>query len=90
MGKLVLRLSSACLLPQIAGRGRAQTSQFQCPAARSRTTSPGSGPTVVFLHGAFMDRRSWDHQLASFARQFRVVRYDIRPFGESSRPEKAV
>jgi 3-oxoadipate enol-lactonase len=43
---------------------------------------------VVFLHGAFMDRRSWDRQVEPFSRKFQVVRYDIRPFGESSRPEK--
>jgi pimeloyl-ACP methyl ester carboxylesterase len=48
----------------------------------------GSGPAVVFLHGAFMDRRSWDRQVEPFSRKFQVVRYDIRPFGESSRPEK--
>jgi 3-oxoadipate enol-lactonase len=48
----------------------------------------GSGPAVVFLHGAFMDRRSWNRQLEPFSRKFQVVRYDIRPFGESSRPEK--
>src|SRR5262245_35399444 len=48
----------------------------------------GVGPAVVFLHGAFMDRKSWDHQFAVFARNFRVVRYDIRPFGESTRPDK--
>lgn len=47
------------------------------------------GPVVVFLHGAFMDRRSWDRQVPVFAKQFRVIRYDIRPFGESSRPEQA-
>lgn len=49
---------------------------------------PASGPPVVLLHGAFMDRRSWDQLVPVLARQFRVVRYDIRPFGESSRPQK--
>lgn len=49
----------------------------------------GSGLPVVFLHGAFMDRRTWDRQVAPFSSRFRVVRYDIRPFGESSRPEQA-
>ena len=29
----------------------------------------GSAPAVVFLHGAFMDRRSWDRQVPRFARR---------------------
>jgi pimeloyl-ACP methyl ester carboxylesterase len=48
----------------------------------------GSGPAVVFLHGAFMDRRTWDRQMTALAPRYRVVRYDIRPFGESTPPEK--
>ena len=49
----------------------------------------GKGDTVVFLHGAFMDRRSWDAQLPAFAKRFRVVRYDLRPFGDSNKLDKA-
>jgi 3-oxoadipate enol-lactonase len=48
----------------------------------------GTGPAVVLLHGGFMDRRAWDPQLPAFTRMFRVVRYDIRPFGESTTPAK--
>jgi pimeloyl-ACP methyl ester carboxylesterase len=66
-----------------------QTARLTVPGGEIVYDSGGSGPTVVFLHGAFMDRRSWDRQVAPFARHFRVVRYDLRPFGESSRPEKA-
>jgi 3-oxoadipate enol-lactonase len=49
---------------------------------------PTSAPAVVLLHGAFMDKGSWDLEFPVLARDFRVVRYDIRPFGESTRPEK--
>ena len=48
----------------------------------------GNGPAVVLLHGAFMDRRTWDRQMPALAKSYRVVRYDMRPFGESSKPEK--
>jgi pimeloyl-ACP methyl ester carboxylesterase len=48
----------------------------------------GAGPAVVFLHGAFMDRSSWDRQMPVFARTFRAIRYDIRPFGASTQPAK--
>jgi pimeloyl-ACP methyl ester carboxylesterase len=50
---------------------------------------PSNAPAVVFLHGAFMDRGSWDREFPVFARDYRAVRYDIRPFGESTRPDKA-
>jgi pimeloyl-ACP methyl ester carboxylesterase len=46
----------------------------------------GSGPTVILLHGGFGDRRMWDDQVAEFARQYRVVRYDHRGFGRSDAP----
>lgn len=49
----------------------------------------GQGPTVVLIHGGFGDRRMWDGQIEALARDFRVVRYDHRGFGRSSRPEKA-
>jgi pimeloyl-ACP methyl ester carboxylesterase len=49
----------------------------------------GTGDAVVFLHGAFMDRGSWDAQVPDFAKRFRVIRYDIRPFGESNRVDTA-
>src|SRR5262245_44776373 len=49
---------------------------------------PPGAPTVVLLHGAFMDKGSWDQEFPVLARDFRAVRYDIRPFGESTRPDK--
>jgi pimeloyl-ACP methyl ester carboxylesterase len=67
----------------------------QSPAARLPVTGGelayddvGNGPPVVLLHGAFMDRRAWDPQLPELTSRFRVIRYDIRPFGESTSPEK--
>jgi pimeloyl-ACP methyl ester carboxylesterase len=48
----------------------------------------GSGPAVVLIHGGQMDRRMWDTQFDEFAKQFRVVRYDLRGFGKSPAPTK--
>jgi pimeloyl-ACP methyl ester carboxylesterase len=81
---------------KLAGAAIALAVLAQAPAV-SRLTVPGgelvydvagSGDAVVFLHGAFMDRGSWDAQLPAFAKRFRVIRYDLRPFGESKRVEK--
>jgi pimeloyl-ACP methyl ester carboxylesterase len=43
----------------------------------------GSGPAVVLVHGALVNRRLWDHQFAALAERYRVVRYDWRGYGES-------
>jgi 3-oxoadipate enol-lactonase len=63
--------------------------RLQVPGGEVVYDTAGSGDAVVFLHGGFMDRSAWDKQFSVFAKQFRVVRYDIRPFGESSPPQKA-
>ena len=48
----------------------------------------GSGPAVVFVHPGLWDHRTWDDQFDVFAGRFRVIRYDVRGYGRSSRPEK--
>lgn len=50
----------------------------------------GEGPAVVFLHPGLWDCRTWDDQFASFAERYRVLRYDARGYGKSSRLEPAV
>ncbi|MDF3147582.1 MULTISPECIES: alpha/beta fold hydrolase [unclassified Streptomyces] len=39
---------------------------------------------LVFVHGWTANRHRWDHQVAHFAEQRRVVRLDLRGHGESS------
>jgi pimeloyl-ACP methyl ester carboxylesterase len=43
----------------------------------------GSGHPLTFIHGMLVDRRSWDDQFDVFARQYQVVRYDMRGWGDS-------
>jgi pimeloyl-ACP methyl ester carboxylesterase len=66
----------------IAQTGSAE--RFPVPGGELALEQTGDGPVVVLLHGAFMDRGMWDKQVPALARQFRVIRYDIRPFGQSS------
>ena len=47
----------------------------------------GSGPAVVLLHGWPVDSRSWEPQLLPLlSAGYRVITYDRRGFGRSSRP----
>jgi 3-oxoadipate enol-lactonase len=43
----------------------------------------GQGSAVVLLHAGNLDRRVWDPQFLPFAREHRVIRYDLRGYGGS-------
>ena len=47
----------------------------------------GTGSPVVLIHGGQLDCRMWDDQFGVFARNYRAIRYDVRGFGGSPRPE---
>lgn len=44
----------------------------------------GSGHPLTLIHGMLLDRRAWDDQFDVFARQYTVVRYDMRGWGDSA------
>ena len=48
---------------------------------------PGSGPAVLFIHGAFQSRVVWTPQVQSLAGRYQLVTYDLRGHGESDRPQ---
>jgi pimeloyl-ACP methyl ester carboxylesterase len=47
----------------------------------------GAGPAVVLIHGGQLDCRIWNDQLDSFSQRYRVIRYDVRGYGGSPRPD---
>ncbi|MEJ7726434.1 MAG: alpha/beta hydrolase [Actinomycetes bacterium] len=47
---------------------------------------PADGKLVVLLHAGVADRRMWDRQWEPLAARFRVVRADLRGFGETPMP----
>lgn len=44
----------------------------------------GEGDPVVFLHAGIADSRMWNDQFEVFAQQYRVLRYDLRGFGQTT------
>jgi pimeloyl-ACP methyl ester carboxylesterase len=48
----------------------------------------GRGEPIVLIHGGQLDRRMWDDQFRLFARDFRVIRYDVRGYGRSETPTR--
>jgi pimeloyl-ACP methyl ester carboxylesterase len=55
----------------------------EIPGVRVAYDQAGSGVPLVFLHGGLLDRRQWNGQFAFFARDHRVIRYDMRSAGQS-------
>ena len=56
---------------------------------RLRVTETGQGPTLVLLHGLFMDHTTWDHVSEELGRQYRVVAPDLPGFGQSEKPPES-
>ena len=46
----------------------------------------GSGHPLALIHGFALNTQMWDDQFDVFAQQYRVLRYDVRGFGQSSLP----
>jgi pimeloyl-ACP methyl ester carboxylesterase len=44
----------------------------------------GSGQPLVLIHAGIADRRMWDEQVGPLSEQFRVIRYDLRGWGDST------
>jgi pimeloyl-ACP methyl ester carboxylesterase len=67
---------------------RVARSRFvEADGARLYVEEAGGGPAVVFLHPGLWDSRTWNDQVGPFSETYRVVRYDARGFGRSSRRE---
>lgn len=49
----------------------------------------GHGPAVLLVHAGVADRRMWDGLAPSLARAFRVIRPDLRGYGDSPLPAGA-
>jgi pimeloyl-ACP methyl ester carboxylesterase len=62
----------------------ARTGRINVGDAMLTYASTGAGQPIVFIHGWTQHLGIWDDQVAAFAPRYRVIRYDVRGFGESS------
>jgi pimeloyl-ACP methyl ester carboxylesterase len=51
--------------------------------ARLYYETAGQGVPFVMIHAGVADSRQWNNEFESFARTYRVVRYDMRGYGKS-------
>lgn len=49
----------------------------------------GMGHPLVLIHAGIADSTMWDDQFAVFAKRYRVVRFDMRGFGQSEKPPES-
>ena len=58
------------------------------PGGRLAAEDEGAGPPVLLVHSAIVNRRSWDPVVPHLLQAgYRVIRYDMRGFGESTTEE---
>jgi pimeloyl-ACP methyl ester carboxylesterase len=74
------------LLSPCAGKEQAVRGVAEVNGTRLAYEMMGEGRTVVLIHGGLVDSRMWDDQFESFAKRYRVIRYDLRGFGKSAFP----
>ncbi len=43
----------------------------------------GAGKVLVMIHAGIADHRMWDDQFAEFAKDYKVIRYDMRSYGKT-------
>jgi pimeloyl-ACP methyl ester carboxylesterase len=60
-----------------------QTRFAEVNGARIAYDEAGAGHPLVLVHAGIADRRMWDGQVAAFAQHYRVIRYDLRGYGET-------
>lgn len=46
--------------------------------------SAGAGDPLLLVHAGIADSRMWDDQFEEFAQRYRVIRYDMRGYGQSA------
>jgi pimeloyl-ACP methyl ester carboxylesterase len=65
------------------GEMQAKTGTVDFNGTRFFYEEAGEGQPLVMLHAGIANLHQWDEQVPAFAQRFRVVRYDLRSYGQS-------
>jgi pimeloyl-ACP methyl ester carboxylesterase len=65
-----------------------RTGFVEAHGARLFYEMTGTGPAFTLLHAGYVDSRMWDAQCTRFAKEYQVLRYDIRGHGQSTFPDQ--
>jgi len=57
------------------------------PTTKLYYEEAGQGEPLILLHAKSLDCRMWDDLFPDLAKNFRVIRYDLRGYGKSDMPE---
>jgi len=63
-----------------------QTGFAEINGARIYYEVAGQGDPVTFVHAGVSDHRLWDAQFAALQSNYRVIRYDLRGYGQTTSP----
>src|SRR5258706_8221101 len=67
----------------MTGTSRLQTGFAEVNGTRLYYEVAGTGHPLTLIHGGLVSRGLWDDQFDAFAQRYRVVRFDMRGFGDS-------
>ena len=76
-------VAASGLLALVAQPGSAAT----VDGMKINSSSVGSGPTIVFVHGWTCDSSSWTSQVPAFSKDHRVITLDLPGHGRSESPK---
>ncbi len=66
-----------------------ETGYAEINGARVYYEVAGDGEPLALIHAGVTDRRMWDGQFEALAQHYRVLRYDLRGYGQTSAPAMA-
>lgn len=86
MGKMIwLFTAFLAMINPFSAAAADERGVVEVNGARLYYEATGEGEPLVFVHGHSLDRRMWREQVAFFKNHFRVIVYDARGYGRSSK-----